>query len=314
MAPVASVNPKILLGAERFEALNRRSVFRGLFLVVHCWFCIGAAATVFAWVPNALTYLLAVTVIGSRQLGLAILMHDAAHGSLHSRSRLNEFIGEWLCGAPIGASLAEYRRYHLKHHKYAQQAEDPDLSVSQGFPTSKRSLVRKMIRDLSGQTFFSQRIAPSLARLRRRPARAAVETVVVNRGGWHFWAVNGLLFGIASAAGKWWLYPALWLFPLATWFMLVLRIRNIAEHACMPVSDDPFRHARTTLVSVLERVFFAPYWVNFHSEHHLMMSLPCWSLPKAHRQLLEQGFNQHMVFERGYLQVARAVSEPKANG
>ena len=36
----------------------------------------------FVWWPNPLTFVLAVMVIGARQLGLAILMHDAAHGLL----------------------------------------------------------------------------------------------------------------------------------------------------------------------------------------------------------------------------------------
>ena len=34
-----------------------------------------------------------------------------------------------------------------------------------------------------------------------------------------------------AAAGYWWLYPVLWLLPLVTWYQLVSRIRNIAEHA-----------------------------------------------------------------------------------
>src|SRR3546814_19882286 len=51
------------------------------------------------------------------------------------------------------------RTYHLQHHKYTQQPEDPDLSLSKPFPTTRASLWRKVLRDLTGQTFFKQRVA-----------------------------------------------------------------------------------------------------------------------------------------------------------
>jgi hypothetical protein len=39
-----------------------------------------------------------------------------------------------------------------------------------------------------------------------------------------------MLVGLV-AAGYWWLYPIMWLLPLATWYQLVSGIRDIAEHA-----------------------------------------------------------------------------------
>jgi hypothetical protein len=44
--------------------------------------------------------------------------------------------------------LASYRSYHLQHHKFTQQPEDPDLSLSAPFPITKESYTRKAIRDL----------------------------------------------------------------------------------------------------------------------------------------------------------------------
>lgn len=66
---------------------------------------------------------ISVMIIGTRQLGLAILMHEAAHGGLSTNVRLNDALGHWLCAVPIGASLTAYRPYHLSHHRFAQQAE-----------------------------------------------------------------------------------------------------------------------------------------------------------------------------------------------
>jgi len=99
-----------------------------------------------------------VMIVGTRQLGLAILMHEAAHGGLHPNRAINEWIGQWLCAVPIGADLASYRSYHLQHHRYTQQMEDPDLSLSAPFPITKESFTRKAIRDLTGQTFVKQRL------------------------------------------------------------------------------------------------------------------------------------------------------------
>jgi len=99
---------------------------------------------------------------------------------------------------------------------------------------------------------------------------------------------NAGLLAALSLLGVWWAYFALWLLPMATWFPLVTRLRNIAEHACVEGStDDAFRAARTTRASWWERAFIAPYWVNFHAEHHLFMHVPCWKLPRLHRADVE---------------------------
>ncbi len=50
---------------------------------------IASIALVTLW-PNPLTWLVAVMIVGTRQLGLAILMHEAAHGGLHSNKAIND--------------------------------------------------------------------------------------------------------------------------------------------------------------------------------------------------------------------------------
>ncbi len=247
-------------------------------------------------------------IIGTRQLGLAILMHEAAHAGLHPDLRINDGVGHWLCALPIGASLDAYRPYHLNHHRFAQQIEDPDLVLSAPFPVSRASLRRKIIRDLTGQTFFKQRISPffrALAPDEDLPEGAQVTA----RSALPFLAVNALLLAGAVLAGVWWAYFSLWLVPLMTWFPLVTRLRNIAEHACVENSQvDPLRQARTTRAAWWERAFIAPYWVNFHAEHHIFMHLSCWSLKRAHRLLAEKGVTRAMEVAPGYGAVLREAS------
>jgi fatty acid desaturase len=103
----------------------------------------------------------------------------------------------------------------------------------------------------------------------------------------------------------------LWLLPLLTWYQVISRIRNIAEHAVVGNNDDRLRNTRTTLTNWVMRMVLAPYWVNYHLEHHLFVFTPCWKLPAAHRMLIEQGFGPRMELAQGYVQVLRkAVSNP----
>ena len=122
--------------------------------------------------------------------------------------------------------------------------------------------------------------------------------------------VNAVLFAACVAAGIWWAYPLLWLVPLLTWQMVITRIRNIAEHACVEGSaDDAFRAARTTRASWWERAFIAPYWVNFHAEHHLFMHVPCWKLPALHRAVRGKPQGERMEVAGGYAEVLRTATQ-----
>jgi fatty acid desaturase len=101
--------------------------------------------------------------------------------------------------------------------------------------------------------------------------------------------------------------------PLLTWMMVITRIRNIAEHAVVPDSDDPLRNTRTTEANLIERALIAPYYVNYHLEHHLMYYVPCYNLPRLHRILMLGPLAGRMEVRRGYLDVLRlATAKPDA--
>jgi fatty acid desaturase len=311
MPSVVRIDPKTVFTPEEWTRLSRHSVWKGPALIVYAWAIIIGAGALFIAFPNPLTYILAVMLIGARQLGLAILEHDAAHGALHPNAKLNDWLAEWLCGGPVGGSLKRYRPYHLTHHKYTEQPEDPDLVLSKPFPITRTSLHRKIIRDLTGQTFFKQRIQPTINRVRnamkgvsRKPPRVPDRPVL------RFWIVNLIAIGVLTYFGYWWAWLALWVVPLATWFPLVTRLRNIAEHAMVETTDDPFTHARTTLANPIERLLIAPFWVHFHAEHHLFMYLPCYNLAAAHRLLIEKGYRARMRIATGYAEVL-AKAAPK---
>ena len=120
---------------------------------------------------------------------------------------------------------------------------------------------------------------------------------------------NGVILGILALFGRPELY-LLWVVALLTTYRLVLRIRSIAEHAMTGPANDPLRNTRTTLVSWWERLVFAPNFVNYHLEHHLLMTVPHYNLPKMHALMRERGLlDKAMITEGGYRVILRnAVS------
>lgn len=305
MAAAPRARPQDFFTDAQWQHLTARSSWRGLWLVAHCWGVIALAIAMGVRWP--VTIPLAVLIVGARQLGLFILMHDAAHAVLHRDRRINDAVGEWLCSPTITA----YRPYHLQHHRFVQQTEDPDLVLSAPFPITRASLWRKVARDLTGQTFWKQRFGHYGDALRARPAGTPWAPVLRAelRKDRRFLIANGLGFAAFAIAGLGWAWALMWLLPMATWLPLVSRVRNIAEHALIAQNEaDPLRQARTTHAGFVERALVAPYWVNHHCEHHMFTAIPCWNLPKAHRLLHEGGVLPRMATEPGYAALLRRVA------
>jgi len=281
-------------------------------VIVNWALVFGSMAVVARW-PNPLTVLVALFVIGGRQLGMSILMHEASHRTLFRNRALNDWAGNWLAAYPVWSDLAPYRPYHLKHHAKNWTKDDPDLDLVTPFPITRASLRRKIWRDLSGQTGYKRfratlrrDLSMSNAGKTNREGQSAVSAlrgVVLS---------NLILLALVTAAG----HPALYLLWLGAWmttYSLALRIRAIAEHTMPRDAADPFQNARTTLARWWERLLLAPNYVNYHLEHHLLMTVPHYKLPVFHRMLRERGLLGDANVVHGYAGVlALAASRPAA--
>ena len=306
------IHPADYIPVEEIARLRRRSQWRSIWMILHAWGVVFAAMAMFVAWPNPLTFLLAVMLIGARQLGMAILVHDAAHGALFRNRKLNDWVSDWLLAFPVLTDTKAYRAYHLEHHKYVQQPKDPDIGLSAPFPITKSSFRRKLWRDVTGRTGLKQRRAQIRAAIGAPglPWGARLALFRQKMGG--MLIVNLLLFGGLSVIGYWYLYPLLWVAPLLTYYQVITRIRNIAEHAMVPDNDDDFRNARTTHANWLMRAFLAPYFVNYHLEHLLMMFVPCYRLPRVREAFLSKGLGPRMEYRPGYRSVlGLAVSRPE---
>ncbi len=290
------------------------------------------------WAARISALAVAVTLIGGRQLAFGILMHDCSHFSLFKTRRLNDFCGQWLVGSPVWQHLYVYRDHHQRHHRWAGSPRDPDLDLVTGYPVTKASLRRKHARDLFGISGI-KRLYGNLAMDFGFIAFTVSSRVEPTpRAGWGWlqrlrFAVpllgpvvltNVALWAVLSALGVGWLY-LVWAVAYLTTFSVFIRIRSIAEHAGTQVAKeadadfessarlDPKNTTRTTYASPLARVTVAPHRVNYHLEHHLLMTVPYFKLPRLHRVLKERGALQGGYLAADYGEVLRSVlKEPLA--
>ena len=295
------------LSREEIRELLTLRDWRSWVSIAANWGVIGAAFALVAVWPNPLTVLVALFAIGARQLGLAVLMHEAAHRTLLKNRRWNDWVGNWICAYPVWSDLRPYRPYHLQHHAKTWTAEDPDLPLATPFPITRSSLRRKIWRDLSGQTGWKRLRATLRRDLGRSQGRvrrnfdAGLEAL----GG--VVLTNIVLLGVLTLVG----HPALYLLWVGAWlttYSLVMRIRSIAEHGMVPDPGDDLGNTRTTLARLWEHFFIAPNRVNYHLEHHLLMTVPHYNLPRMHRLLRRRGALEAACVTRGYGEILRLAS------
>ncbi len=295
-----------LSDAELRDLLRMRD-WRSWLSIAVDWAIIAAAFALVAFRPHPLAVVVALFVIGGRQLGLAVLMHEAAHRTLLSDRRWNDWVGNWLCAYPVWSDLYPYRPYHLQHHAKTWTDADPDLPLASPFPVTRASMRRKIWRDLSGQTGWKRLRATLRRDLGRSQGRVkrnfdagleALTGVAIT---------NAALLAALALLGHPVLY-FLWVGAWLTTYSLAMRLRSIAEHGMVPDPADPLRNTRTTLARWWERLLLAPNRVNYHLEHHLVMTVPHYNLPRMHRLLRTRGVLRDACVTPGYLDVVRLAA------
>ena len=300
--------PTEFFTSSELRHLRHIDVGKSLWSLVHCWGVIVLTWVVVSTWTNPLTILLGVMIVGTRQLGLFVLTHDAAHFALFKDRKINDWVAQWILNrAHTDASVHAYRTYHMAHHLHTQQKEDPDLELSAPFPISKASFLRKVMRDLTGQTglkqyrrLFSSAFSGNTYGERLKSAWMRLGPNML---------INVFFLSAFSILSAWYLYFFLWFLPSLTWYRLVVRLRNIAEHASVESDDDRLKNTRTTKANWIERAFIAPYNVHYHLEHHLVVNCPQYNLPLAHQMLVGKGYLPRMEVQSGYPAVLRlAVS------
>lgn len=226
---------------------------------------------------HPVAWILASILLAGRALGFAILTHDAAHLNFFTSRRVNQWMGKWVFGALPNVPYAAYRRGHLEHHRTAGTDADPDLVFVSGYPATRASLLRKLLRDISGVNGVKGII------YQFQPTDSGAL--------YPFFVMHGLLIDLLWTLGFVQSYACWWLGQLFV-FPLLLRMRVMGEHGGVPDHADrePRRNTATTLAGPLARLLVAPNFVNYHVEHHMAATVPGYKLPPLHKLLRERGY------------------------
>ena len=269
------------------------------------WAQVGMAFVLFIQYPNLLTFFISAVVIAAKQFQMVVFMHDGAHGLIFKNRKLNDWVSQWLCAFPVMTDTLPYRKVHSQHHKFTDTEKDPDLGLTEAFPTSRQSLKRKFLRDLSGIAGLRRYSAVLVSAWgKENTIFESLKRIFLKLKG--FLITNLIIFSILLFFSQGWLYLLLWWLPMLTFFSLFYRIRSITEHSGLSGNDD-FSFSRTTIVPWYLKYFLAPLNVNYHIEHHLFTFCPWYNLPKAHQMLIEKGLTKEMEVSNGYMPILKRI-------
>ena len=312
------------LSEQEIQILKKANNSRAFSMFFFNWVVIAFAFGIVALSPNLLTIVLSLLILGGRQLGLGILLHECSHRSFFSSNKLNDVMGHWFAGIAILVPIDFYRPYHFAHHTKTGTEQDPDVGNIAQYPVSKQSFKRKLVRDFTGSSGIKALLAMLLYVLPGRAGNAVSLGMnpdnISGDAGWkmgmknymHVTLFHSMFILILSLFAQGYLYLLWWAAYLFT-HPFIIRVRQIAEHGAMPAlsSDDVRETTRTTLACWWERLLFAPNYVNYHCEHHLLPTVPSYKLPEMHQLLLSKGFyNDHPLayVAKGYPEIIRLAS------
>jgi fatty acid desaturase len=252
------------------------------------------------WAPW--TWPLAILLMGRAHAQFASLMHESAHRLLFTNRTANDVVGRWLLGYPAFSSTDAYRRVHMAHHREEFGPDEPDMPLYNGYPISKASFRRKLLRDAEGRTGW--KLMRGLLRQWNSPDRRSRATF------WKIAGVQAVLVGAAIVSGHWWVYPLLWLLPYLTVWRVINRLRSIAEHGGMQRSKDRRQTTHSVRQHALARFVLVPYNIGWHLAHHVDSGVPFRNLPKLHRELRAAGYVDDTIEYPSYVAIWRALRRP----
>lgn len=263
-------------------------------LALACWVTVRLPlwAALVVW---AATFLL----MGRAFALFSILSHEAAHRLLFSRKRVNDAVGQWLLSYPAFVPFHAYRRGHFAHHKDEMGPNEPDLNLYLGYPITRASMRRKLIRDAIGISGWKN-LRGLLLAFRSDQARPVALRIVATQ--------VALFAGLWLAFDRWWLYPLLWLAPWMTVWRVLNRLRSIAEHGGMTRSKDRRMTTHVVRQSWSARFWMVPFNTGWHLAHHVDMGVPFQRLPELHRVLVEEGWVTEELEYPSYRALWRALS------
>jgi fatty acid desaturase len=279
------------------RALSRPAGWRVARDLALIWVQIVAAVALYVLYPAWWSFAGAFVLVAGGQHGLALATHEFAHYSVFPETRrLNDLVGTWLFGAPVGIPLAIFRHRHFQHHRTYSTRDDPKIVYRHSLRGIR--LLGETVRGLSGYEFVHHALVARARHARAAAAgapgpdlRQALPSLLIVQ------AAVALVFTQVAGA---WLYVTLWLLPLVTLSQLFQTFRAIIEHrpleelmGASPGSgyygETPGPFVRTVRASWWERLLVCKLNFGFHAEHHVWPQVSYQYLPALHERLEAAG-------------------------
>lgn len=210
--------------------------------------------------------------------------HEGFHLSLHQNKFVSALVGTFFASAlptyfETGAAIS-----HWNHHRYTNQASDPDCKIFQKFQSLwSRLLLSRVVANLK-YLINTVKMALNLPLDYSYKFPFKNSSVIILA-----WA--NIIFSLLWLA----IYAAITicdpitglisiLLPAITMYFLSA-LQPYLEHAGTEVGLGRDARSQSSLLFTL--LYFGN---NYHLEHHLYPSVPCYRLPAVHRFLKEQDF------------------------
>jgi fatty acid desaturase len=281
------------LSADEVRALHVIAPWRIVLAACAVWLTILAALALYAVFRTPLVFAAAFLVIGTRQLALTHLVHDACHYNISRSKAANDWISDVLFAAPTLISTASYRRQHLPHHAHlGDWLQDTDRRAwynIRGIRFVYRTLWALLGLEAITTIFAYSKVGALSLERDEQPWRRPLLVLIT----------QAAIFGFCYALGTPLAYFTLWIAPLFTVTMYLLVLRVIAEHQTEDYArsqadaftrsiDEPL--TRTVQPGPLGRHVLGSCNFYFHHEHHLLPGVPYAALPRLHALLRERGY------------------------
>ncbi|EIK72043.1 stearoyl-CoA 9-desaturase [Pseudomonas synxantha BG33R] len=290
MASHLHPKPQVRLDRALFKARPRES----LLIIAYALSLYLLPLALFVWVATTASTLwtlvcLPLVVLAGYGLFLqAILGHEGFHFNLSANPMRSCYLGIATSSLLPGFCVTGYFVDHWQHHRYSNSTKDPDYQLFSRYHTlASRITLSRLIATLRYlQTTWRLAFGPlgnpsalplsSVQVQRLARCNIACQVVWLSLYGLAIWLIDGLLLGFSLS--------------LAVAFMLSA-VNAYQEHAFDAGPHLPPARSRTSRLNT---------WLhagsNFHLEHHFYPAVPCWRLPKVHRQLLDAGWYEDRQF------------------
>lgn len=236
----------------------------------------------------AYLYPISIIVIGSRQRALGTILHDSAHERIAKSKKLNRLLGTLFSGYWLFQSLLKYKETHVqKHHRYLGDLnKDPDFQyyIENGLYKPHLKVSEFLLQHIIAPVFLFK--VPSyflyLIKNRISCARSYPLEFCLMISFWISIALCAYYYNHLN------LIISYWIIPFFTTHMIIGYLIEISEHyPFLGNSREAIYLSRNRHSHWFEGLFFSIHHENFHLVHHLMPSIPCWNMVKAHHIMMQ---------------------------